>query len=120
MSGEIPVYCFSVVAIVWVLLYWRTLVARQQIIDALRTRHSHVYERAAAPLRSARLLDRIFATSEVVRAQWSHEAILLDRGATMDADLQALQGRYRAWIACLIGWTAAFLGGMLWVAWAVW
>lgn len=112
-----PVYFFGGVAIVWVLLYWRILVLRKQIIDTLKLRHAHVYETITQPIRSARPLDRIFATSEVVRAQWKHEAVLLGKETPRDAGVRALQKQYRRWIGYLVGWSLVFIGGMLLVVW---
>ena len=115
--GHRQAYFFGWVAIVWTLLYWRTLVLRKRIIDNLKLSYAVIYDRIREPIRAARPVDRTFATSEVVRAQWKHETALLGRQRGFDATTRALQAQYRRWIGYLIAWTLVFIGGMLLVVW---
>jgi len=111
---------FGGAGIVWVLICWRVLRIRKQIIHALKQDHREFYDRITEPIRSARLLDRIFATSEVFDAQCEADAAISGKESPRDARLDALRGQYRRWGGCLIGLTFLYIVGIFLVAWLAW
>ncbi len=118
----IPVagWCAGGAAVLWVVIYWRMLVLRSRVIAALKLNHAGLYEEMLRSIRSAGLLDRIFATPEVVAAQTDHEALLLNREATPDVGIRSLQICYTRWSRLLFGYTVASIVAMLLAAWLSW
>ena len=112
-----PPFAFGALAMVWVGIYWRTLVLRRRVIETMKRRTPLLYGTTEERMKSFRLVDRLFASSERVSAQCEHEALLMRAGSILDGEIQSVQRRYRASIVLLFAWTIVFVGAMLGTAW---
>jgi hypothetical protein len=100
---------FLLICFLWIWLYYKSLTLRRDLMRYLQAQFPEVYSRVAANLSDKRLIDRVFADTDVVRRQIAQERQLLGRGVVVDTKAMAMQRKYKVYLTLLLACALVFL-----------